>query len=75
LFFSPPFLPYCVYNCYIMDCTYHSHNSFVLPHLYHYVTSLWNVDCLFSQAFAFPFWVMWNAPVSPQSAADSHVSV
>jgi len=32
------------------------------------------VTALF-QALAFPFWVMWNAPVSPYSATVAHFSL
>ena len=67
--------PPCVYNCCIMDHTYHSHKFFVLPHWHHYVTFPPEWWLPFIQALAFPFWVTRNAPVSPHSAAGSHISV
>jgi len=70
-----PVFPPWVYNCCIMDRTYHAHKSFVLSHLHHYVA--FPPECRLPpvQALAFPFQVTWNAPVSSHNATGSHISV
>ena len=47
--------PSCVHNYCVMDHTYHSHMSFVLPHFNHYVTIPPESWLPYFQASAFPF--------------------
>jgi hypothetical protein len=53
------------------------HSSIRLP-LFPYLFSRFSALCLQllpHVALTFPIYVTWNAPVSPHSAADSHISV
>jgi hypothetical protein len=50
-----PIFPPCVYNCCLMDHTYHLPKSFVLPHLHQYITFPPERLLPFFQVLTFPF--------------------